>query len=63
MRNLGQNPTEKELTDLINKYDDGCGKIELEDFFMLMYDKMYGLDIYQNIREVCRLFLFEFLEF
>ncbi len=57
MRSLGQNPTEKELTELINKYDDGSGKIDLEDFFILMYEKMHGIDIYLNTREVYNFFV------
>ncbi len=57
MRMVGQNPTEKELTNLINKYDSGNSKIALNDFYMLIYDRMQGTDIYLNTREVVYFFL------
>lgn len=53
MRSLGQNPTEKELQDYVNKYDvTGDGKIELEDFYLLMYKKMNEVEITDYLREV-----------
>ena len=41
MKNLGQNPTEAELTDMINEVDiDGNGNIDFKEFLGLMARKM-----------------------
>ena len=41
MRTLGENPTEDELQDLINKFDeDGNGTIEFTEFLCLMATKV-----------------------
>ena len=41
IRALGENPTEDELQDMINKFDDdGTGLIEFTEFLCLMATKM-----------------------
>ena len=41
MRTLGENPTEDELQDLINKFDeDGNGTIEFTEFLCMMATKV-----------------------
>ena len=41
MRQLGQNPTEAELQDMINEVDeDGNGTIEIDEFVDMMKDKV-----------------------
>ena len=45
MKNLGQNPTEAELTDMINEVDaDGNGKIDFPEFLTMMARKMKDSD-------------------
>jgi len=50
LRALGQNPTEDELKELINKFDDGDkdGQMQLREFLMLY---TYGLDSSNSARE------------
>ena len=44
IRALGENPTEDELQDMINKFDDdGTGLIEFVEFLCLMATKVSGL--------------------
>eukprot|EP01010_Urceolus_cornutus_P001111 NODE_1626_length_820_cov_248.600519_g1264_i0.p1 GENE.NODE_1626_length_820_cov_248.600519_g1264_i0~~NODE_1626_length_820_cov_248.600519_g1264_i0.p1 ORF type:complete len:178 (-),score=75.94 NODE_1626_length_820_cov_248.600519_g1264_i0:286-759(-) len=44
-RSLGQNPTEKELMDMIKEVDkDGSGEIEFEEFAQLMSQRMQDTD-------------------
>ena len=41
MKKLGENPTEVELLDMINKFDeDGNGTIEFEEFLCMMATKV-----------------------
>ena len=41
MRSLGENPTEDELQNLINKFDDdGNGMIEFTEFLIMMATKV-----------------------
>lgn len=41
MRSLGQNPTEKELQELINRADDDAsGTIDFHEFLIMMANKM-----------------------
>ena len=43
IRALGENPTEDELQDMINKFDDdGTGLIEFVEFLCLMATKVSG---------------------
>ena len=39
MRRAGQNPTESEVQDMINKIDDGTASLAFEDFCLLMREK------------------------
>ena len=45
IRALGENPTEDELQDMINKFDDdGTGLIEFVEFLCLMATKVWTLE-------------------
>ena len=45
MKSLGQNPTEKELTEMIKSVDDnGDGEIDFEEFLVLMASKKPSKD-------------------
>jgi len=39
MRRAGQNPTDVEVQDMINKIDDGSGTLDFNDFVLVMGDK------------------------
>ena len=39
MRRAGQNPTESEVQDMINKIDDGTASLAFEDFCLLLREK------------------------
>ena len=42
LRSLGQNPTEEELEDMINKMDtDRTGTVNFQEFFTMMYKKRH----------------------
>ncbi len=57
MRNLGQNPTEVELTEMINEIDiDGNGTIDFREFLRLMVRKMKDSDIDEELLEAFRVF-------
>eukprot|EP00795_Rhopilema_esculentum_P006679 gene6679-12236_t len=57
MRNLGQNPTESELQDMINEVDaDGNGEIDFPEFLNMMARKMKETDSEEEIREAFRVF-------
>ena len=56
MRSLGQNPTEAELQDEINKFDtDGNGTIDFPEFLTIYTRKMKGNDWEEEMREEFRL--------
>ena len=51
MRSLGQNPTEAECQDMINEVDDsGDGKIDFDEFLVMMSRKVKDLDTDDEIR-------------
>lgn len=57
MRNLGQNPTEVELTEMINEVDiDGNGTIDFREFLGLMVRKMKDTDIDEELLEAFKVF-------
>ena len=57
MRALGQDPTEAELTDMVNEVDlDGNGNIEFEEFMALMSKKMKQNDTEEELMEAFKLF-------
>eukprot|EP00958_Prasinococcus_capsulatus_P011629 scaffold1156_cov394-Prasinococcus_capsulatus_cf.AAC.17 len=57
MRSLGQNPTESELTDMIQEVDaDGNGTIDFPEFLNLMARKMKDVDSEEELREAFKVF-------
>ncbi len=49
MRTLGENPTEDELQNLINKYDeDGNGTMEFTEFLCMMAAKVNNLILFRE---------------
>lgn len=57
MRSLGQNPSEGELTDMINEVDvDNDGIIDFADFLTMMARKMKDTDSEEEIREAFKVF-------
>ena len=57
MRNLGQNPSEEELKQLIREVDlNGDGTIDFKEFLCLMVKKMYDSDIDQELQDAFKFF-------
>ncbi|KAM9294542.1 calmodulin-alpha-like [Gastrophryne carolinensis] len=57
MRSLGQNPTEAELQDMINKVNaDGNGTSDFPEFLTIMSRNMKDTDREEEIRDAFRLF-------
>lgn len=57
MRNLGQNPTEEALRQMINEVDaDGSGTIDFPEFLTLMARKMKAQDSEAEIIEAFKVF-------
>eukprot|EP00161_Ancyromonas_sigmoides_P026733 TRINITY_DN9399_c0_g1_i3.p2 TRINITY_DN9399_c0_g1~~TRINITY_DN9399_c0_g1_i3.p2 ORF type:complete len:182 (+),score=105.14 TRINITY_DN9399_c0_g1_i3:2-547(+) len=57
MRSLGQNPTEQELTDMINEVDDdGNGFIDFGEFLLMMARKMKDTDSEEELKEAFKVF-------
>jgi len=57
MRQLGQNPTEGELQDMINEIDiDGSGTIDFNEFLSLMARKGQDQDIEEELVEAFKVF-------
>jgi calmodulin len=57
MKNLGQSPTDAELTDMINEVDvDGNGNIDFKEFLTLMARKMRDTDTEEELIEAFKVF-------
>ena len=57
MRNLGQNPSEEELKEMIKEIDlDGNGVIDFNEFLYLMVKKMNGNDTEEELLEAFKVF-------
>lgn len=57
MRNLGQNPTEAEILEMIKEVDkDNSGTISFDEFAVLMSEKMRILDTESDVRDAFRVF-------
>ena len=56
MRRAGQNPTESEVQDMINKIDDGTASISFTDFCHLMGEKTKEIDPETHFKDTFRVF-------
>ena len=57
MKSLGQNPTEDELTDMINEIDeDGNGTVDFDEFLSMMIKKASCKDPYDELKEAFKVF-------
>merc|ERR1712226_913094 len=57
MRSLGQNPSEAEIQDMVNKVDmDGSGMLNFPEFLMMMGLKMEAESAEDEIREAFQVF-------
>ena len=56
MRRAGQNPTESEVQDMINKIDDGTATISFNDFCKLMGEKTKEIDPETHFKDTFRVF-------
>ena len=56
MRRAGQNPTDIEVQDMLNKVDDGSGVMDLDDFFLVMREKSKEVDMEIHFKDAFRVF-------
>ena len=57
MRQLGQNPTEAEILEMIKEIDkDSSGNISFQEFASLMASKMKAVDTEEDVRDAFRVF-------
>ena len=56
MRRAGQNPTDIEVHDMINKIDNGSGVLDFEDFLLVMGEKNRETDIEIHFKDTFRAF-------
>ena len=57
MRNLGQNPSEEELKQMIREVDlNGNGTIDFKEFMCLMVKKMKDNDVEEELQEAFKVF-------
>jgi Ca2+-binding EF-hand superfamily protein len=57
MKKLGQNPTEKELIEMINSVDDnGDNEIDFEEFLVLMKSRIGERDVERELRDAFAVF-------
>ena len=56
MRRAGQNPTDVEVHDMINKIDNGSGVFDFEDFLIVMREKNKETDMEIHFKDTFRAF-------
>ena len=56
MRRAGQNPTDIEVQDLINKIDNGSGTLDFNDFCVVIKEKTKELDTETHFKDTFRAF-------
>ena len=56
MRRAGQNPTDIEVQDLLNKIDNGSGTLNVEDFFLVMKESNRDIDMEMHFKDAFRAF-------
>ena len=56
MRRAGQNPTDIEVQDLINKIDDGSGTLDFSDFCLVIKEKTKEVDTEIHFKDTFRVF-------
>merc|ERR1719430_1188817 len=56
MRRAGQNPTDVEVQDMVNKIDDGSGVLDFEDFLLVMREKSREMDMEIHFKDAFRAF-------
>eukprot|EP00092_Neocalanus_flemingeri_P032668 GFUD01035533.1.p1 GENE.GFUD01035533.1~~GFUD01035533.1.p1 ORF type:complete len:154 (+),score=62.38 GFUD01035533.1:119-580(+) len=57
LKNLGQNPVETELSDMINEFDvDGNGTVDFDEFLVMMSKQMQDKDSDDELRQVFKVF-------
>ena len=56
LRRAGQNPTESEVQDMINKIDDGSASLTFPDFCLLIGEKSKELDPVTHFKDTFRVF-------
>ena len=56
MRRVGQNPTDIEVHDMINKIENGSGVVDFEDFLLFMREKNKETDMEIHFKDTFRAF-------
>ena len=56
MRRAGQNPTDVEVQDMVNKIDDGSGVLDFDDFLLVMREKSREVDLEIHFKDAFRAF-------
>ena len=56
MRRAGQNPTDIEVQDMLNKIDDGSGVMDFDDFLLVMSEKGQEVDMEIHFKDAFRVF-------
>ena len=56
MRRAGQNPTDIEVQDMLNKIDDGSGVMDFDDFLLVMREKGKEVDMEIHFKDAFRVF-------
>ena len=56
MRRVGQNPTDMEVHDMLNKIDDGSGVMDFDDFMLVMREKSREVDMEIHFKDAFRVF-------